>query len=391
MQEEEIIDLFCFSSTKNIIGNDTAFIKTPLLNTESYHIYATDSMVEGSHFNLKWSSPRNLAKKLIASNNSDFLASGAQATYALLNLGLNFQKINKNWLVHFSQALNYHLDKRNIQLIGGDTFQSKQIFLNMTMVGESVNPISRNKLRIDDYLYITGKVGFSYLGFTILNYVFGKNSNHQKNILKSIFPSLLRKPKNFKSEVQRFLVKQKNVWDRRDKNSPIPRISPFNREKKKSNDPLFIQGKDIFQTEKKILFQSLYHHLAPGETLFFNRTTCNNFFPFRSISSGIDISDGLLEDLRKLSIASNACLDIRLDYLFNNFISWAPEKAALFCILNSGEEYKIVFGANIPPEKISPTLPILYIGKVAKGDGVRYTFKGNEIIGKSWKDSYSHF
>ena len=63
MLENEIISLFKTDKNK-LIGDDVAFIK----ENNSWKALASDSMSEDIHFYQKWSSPEQLAKKLVSSN-----------------------------------------------------------------------------------------------------------------------------------------------------------------------------------------------------------------------------------------------------------------------------------------------------------------------------------
>lgn len=52
-------------------------------------LYSTDSLVEGTHFLHEWSSPKDIAIKLIETNISDIISSGGYPDFCFLNLGLS--------------------------------------------------------------------------------------------------------------------------------------------------------------------------------------------------------------------------------------------------------------------------------------------------------------
>lgn len=59
-------------------------------------------------------------------------------------------------------------NRYSLKLIGGDTFRSPVLFLSITVGGESRNPISRSGANTGDFLYLTGDIGGSKMGFYAL-------------------------------------------------------------------------------------------------------------------------------------------------------------------------------------------------------------------------------
>lgn len=158
MNENSIIKLFFKSHL-----NDTFFL-------EDKYLLTTDTISEGTHFKLEWSSASDLAKKLVEVNISDIASSGAaKKGYALLNLGLNKQKISNLWINEFSKTLNKTLKLYNHQIIGGDTYFSKTINLNLSLISENEFSIERKDAKVGDNIYLTGSLGYSFLGYKILS------------------------------------------------------------------------------------------------------------------------------------------------------------------------------------------------------------------------------
>ncbi|MCX8000733.1 MAG: thiamine-phosphate kinase, partial [Leptospiraceae bacterium] len=133
-------------------------------------LYTTDSLVEGTHFLHKWSSPKNVARKLIEVNISDILASGGIPEFCFLNLGLSDYSKQGEWVAKFTKEFKNVLKSYGIFLAGGDSFYSKKTFLSLTLVSKKQKhkPITREHAEVNDFLYITGAVGFSYLGYKLL-------------------------------------------------------------------------------------------------------------------------------------------------------------------------------------------------------------------------------
>lgn len=130
-------------------------------------LVSTDSMSEGTHFRLDWSSPEDLAVKLVQINVSDLYASGARPEWCFLNLGLRPQ-VSSEFVRQFAAALRAELMAGKIKLLGGDTFRSRDIQLQLTMGGHAQRHITRNGGRSGDCLYITGAPGLSLAGYEAL-------------------------------------------------------------------------------------------------------------------------------------------------------------------------------------------------------------------------------
>ncbi|TGL72364.1 thiamine-phosphate kinase [Leptospira jelokensis] len=131
-------------------------------------LVTTDSLSEGTHFLHKWSSPAVLAGKLVEVNVSDITASGGIPKECFLNLGLSPTSRKKEWVMAFSKALRSSLHQYGMKLAGGDTFSSPTTQLALTVVGTVKKPWLRSGGKPGDYLYITGDLGQSLLGYHCL-------------------------------------------------------------------------------------------------------------------------------------------------------------------------------------------------------------------------------
>ncbi|TGK84982.1 thiamine-phosphate kinase [Leptospira bourretii] len=151
----------------------TLFGTTPPPEDDCYflapnRLVTTDSLSEGTHFLHQWSSPQILAKKLVEVNVSDIVASGGKPNECFLNLGLSSVSRKKDWIRGFSKELRKSLDQYGMKLAGGDTFSSPTTQLALTVVGTVDKPWLRSGGKFDDYLYLTGTLGLSQLGYKTL-------------------------------------------------------------------------------------------------------------------------------------------------------------------------------------------------------------------------------
>lgn len=159
-------------------------------------LVTTDSLSEGTHFLHKWSSPEVLAGKLVEVNVSDITASGGVPKECFLNLGLSPTSRKKEWVLAFSKALRNSLHQYGMKLAGGDTFSSPTTQLTLTVVGTIKKPWLRSGGKPGDYLYITGDLGQSLLGYQSLKKKW-QGRGFKESIEKHLLPKsrhILQKP-----------------------------------------------------------------------------------------------------------------------------------------------------------------------------------------------------
>ncbi|RHX79677.1 thiamine-phosphate kinase [Leptospira yasudae] len=132
-------------------------------------IFTTDTICEGTHFRTEWSGPKEIARKLVEVNVSDIAAGGGVPTKAFLNLGLSAKASKEEWILPFSSALQETLSSYGIELCGGDTYRSSSLNLTLTLIGVTTTPWKRSGGKKEDFLYLTGSVGLSQLGYKILS------------------------------------------------------------------------------------------------------------------------------------------------------------------------------------------------------------------------------
>ncbi|MCB1139450.1 MAG: thiamine-monophosphate kinase [Leptospiraceae bacterium] len=138
------------------------------------YLYTTDGMAEGSHFRLDWSTPEDIAHKLIGINLSDLMAGGGEPEFCLLNVGIPDPSQGREdiqieeFIERFGERLRMLLKENGCQLVGGDTFRSAQFLFSLTLSGPALYPRMR-RAAAGDGLYISGSVGLSRLGYDMLS------------------------------------------------------------------------------------------------------------------------------------------------------------------------------------------------------------------------------
>jgi thiamine-monophosphate kinase len=307
------------------IGDDAAVLKPLKQNL----LVTTDMMVEGIHFDLRFTTPYQLGFKLISVNVSDIYAMGGKPCYALLNVALRKgtkKEFFDDFFIGVLKALKFY---RTI-LIGGDISSAcKTACLSATVLGYGSKHITRAGARAGDKIYVTGTLGNSACGLALL-----------KRIKRPFSMHIRSKRKEQKATCRRFL---KNIsWD--------------------TIEPLFRR------------------HLMPEarspEKLL------------RSATSMIDISDGLMIDLSRICNESNVGARI---YLEKIPLSAELKQAALFLkvdpikfALSGGEDYELLFTA--PPRK---RVEAIHIGEITRSDKVIIDYSGREEALS--EEGYQHF
>ena len=143
-----------------------------LLPNKKQIVVATDSIVEGDHFQKNEKNPLLIAKKLLRSNLSDIASMGAYPFGYTLNLSLP-KKLKKNnlitWIKLFAKGLKEDQSKYQIKILGGDTvITDGPLILSVTLFGyKNKRIIKRSGAKLYDDIYVTGNIGDSGVGYKI--------------------------------------------------------------------------------------------------------------------------------------------------------------------------------------------------------------------------------
>lgn len=146
------------------IGDDAAWVEC---NARTF-LVTSDLLMEGIHFNLKWTSFYGLGYKTLAVNLSDLAAMGGSPAYLILSLGLPVDFKTED-VEEFYRGIGDIASQSGVALVGGDTSASRHFFISACLLGRaSHTPITRSGARVGDDLYVTGTLGDSALGLQLL-------------------------------------------------------------------------------------------------------------------------------------------------------------------------------------------------------------------------------
>lgn len=149
------------------IGDDAAIWSS----SNTFELYATDTLVEGTHFPKRTTSPiqwYDLGWKAIAVNLSDIAAMGGQPLYALVALGIP-KNLDLERLDELYKGMLTICSEYNVSIAGGDIVKSDTIFLTISIVGTSPHsPMMRKNAKEGDAIAVTGFLGSSNGGLRMI-------------------------------------------------------------------------------------------------------------------------------------------------------------------------------------------------------------------------------
>ena len=149
------------------IGDDAAVIKSV---GASDLIACSDLSLEGVHFRIEWSDAWLIGRKSLAVTLSDVAAMGAEARFALISIALP-SALSSEFIDQLFRGFFNIADSYGVSIIGGDTSGSVHgLFIDTVVIGEarSGRAVTRARGRAGDLIYVTGKLGASALGLSLL-------------------------------------------------------------------------------------------------------------------------------------------------------------------------------------------------------------------------------
>ena len=130
-------------------------------------VISIDTYNEGVHF-IDFKKPDLVIKKIMRSSISDLVCKGVYPKYYFISGSGNKKTFTKKNLSKISKSLSQEQNKYGILLCGGDTTFSNKLSFSITSVGYSKTIVYRNKVKLNDDIYVTGNLGDSYVGLQVL-------------------------------------------------------------------------------------------------------------------------------------------------------------------------------------------------------------------------------
>jgi thiamine-monophosphate kinase len=154
--------------SKNVllgIGDDAAV----LAPARGKMVVTVDSMVEGVHFDLHYTTAAELGHKALAVSLSDCAAMGARPMYALVSLGLK-QELGQHFITSLYEGMKRLAKQHKVDIVGGNIVQSPTaLIVDVTVIGETKKKaLTRGGARPGDIIAVTGDLGGSAAGLNCL-------------------------------------------------------------------------------------------------------------------------------------------------------------------------------------------------------------------------------
>jgi thiamine-monophosphate kinase len=149
------------------IGDDCAALA---VGGADYLLWTVDTLVEGVHFNLAYTSLNQLGWKSLAVNLSDIAAMGGEPGYALLSLGWPPSR-DRSPALALAAGLAQAAREYGVAIIGGDTVASpKGLIITVTLTGKvpAAQMLRRSGAQVGDLIFVTGPLGEAASGLEIL-------------------------------------------------------------------------------------------------------------------------------------------------------------------------------------------------------------------------------
>lgn len=146
------------------IGDDAAWIA----HRRGSSLVTADLLIEGIHFDLRWTTLSDLGYKALAVNLSDIAAMGGVPAYVVLSLGIPASFDSKD-IDRLYRGIDSLAKKHQVAIVGGDTNIAASLIVSVCVIGHPPKkPICRSGAQVGDDIYVTGTLGDAALGLSLL-------------------------------------------------------------------------------------------------------------------------------------------------------------------------------------------------------------------------------
>ena len=149
------------------VGDDAAVLDPASLGPGQL-LATVDMMVEGVHFDRRFTGPVTCGRRAAAVSISDISAMGGDPLWLLCTLGLTGGEA-AGWAEAFFRGLQEEAARHGASVVGGDMVRSPGgILADVTVLGRAGAPILRSGARPGDVIAVTGALGGAAAGLAWL-------------------------------------------------------------------------------------------------------------------------------------------------------------------------------------------------------------------------------
>ncbi len=147
-------------------GDDAAVLLAP----DGRVVVTTDMLVEGRHFRLDWSTPRDVGRKAIAQNAADIAAMGAATTGFVVAVGAPGDT-RADRLQDLADGMWEEAAQVGAGIVGGDLVAAPQWVVSVTALGDlgGRRAVTRGGATVGSVVAMSGEVGRSAAGYVLLD------------------------------------------------------------------------------------------------------------------------------------------------------------------------------------------------------------------------------
>ncbi|RQO52284.1 thiamine-phosphate kinase [Rhodococcus sp. KBW08] len=146
-------------------GDDAAIVTSG----DGRVVVSSDMLVEGRHFRMDWSSPRDIGRKAVAQNAADVVSMGARPTAFTVSLGCP-PSTPVDVVDGISAGIWDAATDLGAGVVGGDLVQSPVIVVSVTVLGDLGGrpAVLRSGAKVGDRIAVAGLFGCSAAGLALL-------------------------------------------------------------------------------------------------------------------------------------------------------------------------------------------------------------------------------
>ncbi|MEU7740160.1 thiamine-phosphate kinase [Nonomuraea sp. NPDC049158] len=308
-------------------GDDAAMVRAP----DGRVVVSTDLLLEGRHFRRDWSSGYDVGRKAAAQNLADVAAMGAVPTSIVVGLGMPAD-LPVEWLDALADGFRDECAVVGASVVGGDIARGDLVVIGVTALGDLGGraPVTRSGARPGQVVAVAGRLGYAAAGLALLE----------------------------------------SGW-------PPSHPSEQSRAEARSPGPSRVEGMS-FSPRREALWEAVAAHRRPCPPYSSGPEAAE-----LGASAMLDVSDGLLQDLGHIAVASG----VRVELDPAAFVVGEPVAAAaellgadpLDWVLSGGEDHAL---AAVFPAGVALPSPWRIVGHVVAGQGVHV--RGREIGHAGW-------